>query len=60
MGSTDVLTKNTVLGNTIGESINLDTPSGNVLPTEFAIVDNLNIRSNEVQIQSYFISQMLG
>ena len=60
MGSTDVLTKNTVLGNTIGEAINLDTPSGNVLPTEFAIVDNLNIRSKEVQIQSYFISQMLG
>ena len=26
MGSTDVLTKNTVLGNTIGETINLDTP----------------------------------
>lgn len=60
MGSTDVLTKNTVLGNTIGETINLDTPSENVLPTEFAIVDNLNIRSKEVQIQSYFISQMLG
>ena len=60
MGSTDVLTKNTVLGNTIGATINLDAPSGTVLPTEFAIVDNLNIRSKEVQIQSYFISQMLG
>ena len=60
MGSTDVLTKNTVLGNTIGTTINLDAPSGTVLPTEFAIVDNLNLRSKEVQIQSYFISQMLG
>ena len=60
MGSTDVLTKNTVLGNTIGATINLDAPSGTVLPTEFAIVDNLNIRSKEVQIQSYFTSQMLG
>lgn len=60
MGSTDVLTKNTVLGNTIGTTINIDAPSGTVLPTEFAIVDNLNLRSKEVQIQSYFISQMLG
>jgi len=60
IGSTDVLTKDRVLGNTIGATINLDAPSGTVLPTEFAIVDNLNIRSKEVQIQSYFISQMLG
>ena len=60
MGSTDVLTKNTVLGNTIGTTINTDAPSGTVLPTEFAIIDNLNLRSKEVQIQSYFISQMLG
>ena len=60
IGSTDVLTKDRVLGNTIGATINLDAPSGTVLPTEFAIVDNLNLRSKEVQIQSYFISQMLG
>ena len=64
MGSTDVLTKNTVLGNNITTTINVNSPSVTTLPTESAVythVDNVNLqKSKEVEIQSYFISQMLG
>jgi len=64
IGSTDVLTKDTVLGNTISGNIDINTPSANALPSETAVdnhvKDRHSITSKEIQIHSYFTSQMLG
>ena len=68
INSIDVLTRDTVLGNTISASIDVNAPSTTALPTESAVdtyvtnttaTDNLKT-SKEVQIHSYFTSQMLG
>ena len=68
INSIDVLTRDTVLGNTISASIDVNAPSTTALPTETAVdnyvtqttaTDNLKT-SKEVQIHSYFTSQMLG
>ena len=68
INSIDVLTKDTVLGNTISGTINVSSPTVNSIPTYDAVADYLttttatdNLKtSKEVQIHSYFTSQMLG
>ena len=57
MGSTDVLTKDRVLGNTVSSGINFITPLVDSLPTESAVDGYFNYRSRQVQMHSYFISQ---
>ena len=57
IGSTVVLTKDRVLGNTVSLGINFLTPLVDSLPTESAVDGYFNYRSRQVQIHSYFISQ---
>ena len=68
INSIDVLTRDKVLGNTISAGIAITAPSTTALPTEDAIdiyvtqtttIDNIKT-SKEVQIHSFFMSQMLG
>ena len=60
IGTTDVLTKDKVLGNTISSGINFQTPLVDALPTEDAIDNYFKYKSKQVQIHSYFTSQMLN
>ena len=68
INSIDVLTRDTVLGNTISASIDVSSPTVNSIPTDDAVADYVTITtatdniktSKEVQIHSYFTSQMLG
>jgi hypothetical protein len=61
----DVLTRDTVLGNTISGTINVSSPTVNSIPTDDAVadyvttttaIDNLKT-SKEVQIHSFYMSQ---
>ena len=52
--------KDKVLGNTISSGINFQTPLVDALPTEDAIDNYFKYKSKQVQIHSYFTSQMLN
>ena len=65
INSIDVLTKDTILGNTISAGIAITSPSSTALPTEDALdtyvtqttaIDNIKT-SKEVQMHSYYMSQ---
>jgi len=65
INSIDVLTRDTVLGNTISGTISVSSPTVNSIPTDNAVADYVttttatdNIKtSKEVQIHSFYMSQ---